>query len=382
MTNYILFFFSLNYSRNFITWWTCCFLKSFFPQFFLLHSANKLNVIVSAKLCLVVGNDEHVILCNFGDRSTTGFEVIKGTPPKPPSVAGKPGLNRAAYKFSFAARNHREIRRNRIKPGTKKPCSSEWTVEMTRRTYTYTDHFVLTISYCLLSTTKLARFSSLPRIFRATHLYFPASSSRTLLICSRPSEETFVRLLGNTPPTRDQASCGTGFPETEHSKTAVLLSFTVRWEDETVTFGAEMDSPGSPFIPRIPGEPISPFTPFSPLIPGGPIIPCFPLLPGCPIIPFLPLLPWFPLSPLGPSLPGGPVSPRWQTFQVPVFWHIFLKLEVTTSSKTCFMLNDVLNGWLFVMCRATLRSFSLVLSSLCLGFFGGIEFPMANGGKN
>lgn len=74
-----------------------------------MHSANKLNVIVSAKLYLVVGNDEHVILCNFGDRSTTSFEVIKGIPPKPPSVAGKPGLNRAIYEFSFA--------------GTKKPRS-------------------------------------------------------------------------------------------------------------------------------------------------------------------------------------------------------------------------------------------------------------------
>ena len=108
-----------------------------------------------------------------------------------------------------------------------KSCVRQWTLEMTR-TYTYANHFVLTIGYCLLSTTRLARFSSLPRIFRATHLYAPASSSRTLLICSRPSEETFVRLLGNTPPTRDQASCGTGFPETDHSKTAVLLSFTVR----------------------------------------------------------------------------------------------------------------------------------------------------------
>lgn len=78
---------------------------------------------MSAKLCLVVGNDEHVILCNFSDRGISGFEVIKGTPPKLPSVAGKPGLNRGAYEFSFAARNHREIRRNRSKTGTKTPRS-------------------------------------------------------------------------------------------------------------------------------------------------------------------------------------------------------------------------------------------------------------------
>ena len=54
---------------------------------------------------------------------TVALAVLKGTPPKPPSVAVKPGLNRAAYEFSFAARNHREIRRNRSKTGTKKPRS-------------------------------------------------------------------------------------------------------------------------------------------------------------------------------------------------------------------------------------------------------------------
>ena len=50
---------------------------------------------INHKLCLVLGNDEYFILCNFGDRSISGFEVIGGTPPKPPPVAGKPGLNRA-----------------------------------------------------------------------------------------------------------------------------------------------------------------------------------------------------------------------------------------------------------------------------------------------
>ena len=32
---------------------------------------------VSIKLCLDVRNDEYVILCNFGDRTMSGFEVIE-----------------------------------------------------------------------------------------------------------------------------------------------------------------------------------------------------------------------------------------------------------------------------------------------------------------
>ena len=188
---------------------------------------------------------------------------------------------------------------------------------------------------------RLAIFSSLPRIFQATHLYFPASSSRTLRICSRPSDDILLRLIGNTPPTRDQVTRGAGLPETEHSKAAVSLWFTVSCGRETITFGTEMDSPGSPFIPGTLCAPISPLTPFSPLIPGGPIIPCFPLLPGCPIIPCEPFFPWLPFSPLGPSLPGGPGNPRGQTFQFPVFWQVriilswfwqvFLKLDVATN---------------------------------------------------
>ena len=53
------------------------------------------NHCVNHKICLVLGNNEYFILCNFGDRSISGFEVIWGTPPKPPPFAGKPGLNRA-----------------------------------------------------------------------------------------------------------------------------------------------------------------------------------------------------------------------------------------------------------------------------------------------
>ena len=35
-------------------------------------------VIVSIKLCPEVGNDEHIIVCNFGGRRMSGFEVIGG----------------------------------------------------------------------------------------------------------------------------------------------------------------------------------------------------------------------------------------------------------------------------------------------------------------
>ena len=37
-------------------------------------------VIVPIKLHLDVGNDEHIILCNFGDRFVSSFEVMEGDP--------------------------------------------------------------------------------------------------------------------------------------------------------------------------------------------------------------------------------------------------------------------------------------------------------------
>lgn len=92
----------------------------------------------------------------------------------------------------------------------------------------------------------------------------------------------------------------------EQVSETVSNSLTVICEEEIITLGAEIDSPGSPLFPGIPGVPMSPLMPFSPRIPGGP---CLPTLPGCPIIPcnpLLPTLPRLPLSPLGPALPGGP----------------------------------------------------------------------------
>ena len=37
-------------------------------------------VIVPIKLHLDVANDEHIILCNFGDRFVSSFEVMEGDP--------------------------------------------------------------------------------------------------------------------------------------------------------------------------------------------------------------------------------------------------------------------------------------------------------------
>ena len=155
------------------------------------------------------------------------------------------------------------------------------------------------------------------------HLYFPASSKRTSPICIRPSDVTFILLLGNDPSTLTQDTWGAGFPVAEQNRAAVLLSLAVSCEaGEIVTFGVEIDSPGSPLIPGIPGDPISPLIPFSPVMPGGPIIPCFPLRPGGPITPCFPPGPVGPLiscEPFRPLLPGGPGSHCGQTLRLPLF---------------------------------------------------------------
>ena len=125
-----------------------------------------------------------------------------------------------------------------------------------------------------------------------------------------------------------------------------MVSLTVSFRGEIVTFGVEMDSPRSPLvpgIPGIPGGPMTPFIPFSPLIPGGPMIPCFPLFPGGPIIPWDPFLPFLPLSPLGPALPGGPGRPRGHTFKLPLLLQIF-HVEEMTSSIISLIFAELLKG--------------------------------------
>ena len=44
--------------------------------------------IVSIKLLPEVGGDEYIIVCYFGDRRMSGFEVIEGASEAPP-VAGR-----------------------------------------------------------------------------------------------------------------------------------------------------------------------------------------------------------------------------------------------------------------------------------------------------
>ena len=42
-------------------------------------------VIVLTKICLDFRNNEQIILCNFGGRIMSGYEVMKGQLQKPPS---------------------------------------------------------------------------------------------------------------------------------------------------------------------------------------------------------------------------------------------------------------------------------------------------------
>ena len=37
----------------------------------------------------IVGNDEYIILCNFGDCIMSGFKVKEGGPPKSPPPSGR-----------------------------------------------------------------------------------------------------------------------------------------------------------------------------------------------------------------------------------------------------------------------------------------------------
>ena len=41
------------------------------------------KVIVSIKLYPEVGNDESIVVCNFGGHRMSGFEVLEGGPPNP-----------------------------------------------------------------------------------------------------------------------------------------------------------------------------------------------------------------------------------------------------------------------------------------------------------
>ena len=129
-----------------------------------------------------------------------------------------------------------------------------------------------------------------------------------------------------------------------------MVSLIISFGGEIVTFGFEMDSPGSPLvpgIPGIPGGPMSPFIPFSPLIPGGPMTPCFLLLPGGPMSPWDPFLPFLRLSPFGPALPGGPGRPRGHTFKLPLLLQIaFVSFHVKEmmSSIISLIFAELLKG--------------------------------------
>lgn len=52
----------------------------------ILPASNR--IILSTKLCLDAGNNEYVILCNFGGRIISGFKVIEGGAPEVPLPPG------------------------------------------------------------------------------------------------------------------------------------------------------------------------------------------------------------------------------------------------------------------------------------------------------
>ena len=61
------------------------------------------HIIVSIKFCLDVGNDECIILCNFGGRIMSGFEILEGDlqSPFPPPPPPPPPFNGQNKRFTF-----------------------------------------------------------------------------------------------------------------------------------------------------------------------------------------------------------------------------------------------------------------------------------------
>ena len=114
-------------------------------------------------------------------------------------------------------------------------------------------------------------------------------------------DSTTWRPIGSEEFILDHVTSGVGLPSAVHFKMAVWLSLTVVSTGRCSRVGAEMDWPGSPFVPFSPGGPRgptgpgSPESPWSPFIPNGPCGPTGPCLPG---------------GPSGPGLPGGPGLPR------------------------------------------------------------------------
>ena len=73
-------------------------------------------VTVTNELYLNVRNDEYIILCKFGGRTISHFEIIGGGPPKPPlphlpgpSKPKKPGLNRVKSYNRKCLTSHQHI---------------------------------------------------------------------------------------------------------------------------------------------------------------------------------------------------------------------------------------------------------------------------------
>ena len=106
----------------------------------------------------------------------------------------------------------------------------------------------------------------------AEQLYVPESLPRTFVRSSFPSE-AIDRLICDWLFRLLQLTAGLGLPLTEHWNEANPPSLTVSVLGDTATTGAEIDSPGSPLTPALPGVPNLLFVPLVQHHPSDPQVP-------------------------------------------------------------------------------------------------------------
>ena len=87
-------------------------------------------------------------------------------------------------------------------------------------------------------TTSCTRVCACPKMFLAEHWYSPESFALKFFKINLPPETADLLTSERLPPLL-QTNAGSGLPLTEHWNEAVPLSFTVRFEAETATAGAE-----------------------------------------------------------------------------------------------------------------------------------------------
>ena len=127
-----------------------------------------------------------------------------------------------------------------------------------------------------------------PRIFFATHVTLPSSSSPILVMNKFPwswmTTFDWVMLCF-------QVTDGFGFPLALQVDVRLCDFSTTTFRGRSTISGVDIDSPFTPDGPGAPGNPIGP---------GGPTGPIIPLSPFPPFCPGLPIGPAFPMSPFSP----------------------------------------------------------------------------------